>query len=84
MRFMTRKTLGKPVGQDDLHGRPNAVTELGSYTARLTDERHPKWCDCVDPKMPGRGDVGQDGERAGRSVDADEMARSQASKIPGE
>ena len=23
------KTLGKPVGQDDLHGRPNAVTELG-------------------------------------------------------
>ncbi|WP_298360845.1 polyprenyl synthetase family protein [uncultured Litoreibacter sp.] len=22
-------TLGKPVGQDDLHGRPNAVTELG-------------------------------------------------------
>lgn len=23
------KTLGKPVHQDDLHGRPNAVTELG-------------------------------------------------------
>lgn len=23
------ETLGKPVGQDDLHGRPNAVTELG-------------------------------------------------------
>jgi geranylgeranyl diphosphate synthase type II len=23
------KTLGKPVGQDDRHGRPNAVTELG-------------------------------------------------------
>ena len=23
------KTLGKPAGQDDLHGRPNAVTELG-------------------------------------------------------
>lgn len=22
-------TLGKPVGQDDLHGRPNAVTQLG-------------------------------------------------------
>lgn len=23
------ETLGKPVGQDDLHGRPNAVTEFG-------------------------------------------------------
>ena len=23
------ETLGKPVGQDDLHGRPNAVTQLG-------------------------------------------------------
>lgn len=23
------ETLGKPVGQDDLHGRPNAVSELG-------------------------------------------------------
>jgi geranylgeranyl diphosphate synthase type II len=23
------QTLGKPPGQDDLHGRPNAVTELG-------------------------------------------------------
>lgn len=23
------ETLGKPAGQDDLHGRPNAVTELG-------------------------------------------------------
>ncbi len=31
--------LGKPVGQDDLHGRPNAVTELGLNGAvgRLND-----------------------------------------------
>ncbi len=31
--------LGKPVGQDDLHGRPNAVTELGVDGAiqRMTD-----------------------------------------------
>ena len=27
------KTLGKPVGQDDLHGRPNAVTEFGVHGA---------------------------------------------------
>lgn len=27
------EALGKPVGQDDLHGRPNAVTELGVYGA---------------------------------------------------
>ena len=32
-------TLGKPAGQDDLHGRPNAVTELGVQGAisRLQD-----------------------------------------------
>jgi len=32
-------SLGKPVGQDDLHGRPNAVTELGveGAMARLND-----------------------------------------------
>ena len=31
--------LGKPAGQDDLHGRPNAVAELGvrGATARLND-----------------------------------------------
>ncbi|SLN57700.1 Polyprenyl synthetase [Roseovarius gaetbuli] len=32
-------TLGKPVGQDDLYGRPNAVTEFGvlGATDRLKD-----------------------------------------------
>jgi len=32
-------TLGKPVGQDDLHGRPNAVTQLGveGAIARMKD-----------------------------------------------
>ncbi|MEQ3729014.1 MAG: polyprenyl synthetase family protein [Tateyamaria sp.] len=32
-------TLGKPVGQDDLHGRPNAVAELGveGAIARMKD-----------------------------------------------
>ncbi len=27
--LLDEKTLGKPVGQDDLHGRPNAVIQLG-------------------------------------------------------
>ncbi|MFW2542900.1 polyprenyl synthetase family protein [Primorskyibacter sp. 2E107] len=27
--LLDEKSLGKPVGQDDLHGRPNAVTQLG-------------------------------------------------------
>ena len=33
------ETLGKPVGQDDLHGRPNAVSELGvqGAVARMKD-----------------------------------------------
>lgn len=37
--FLDEETLGKPVGQDDLHGRPNAVSELGAKGAmnRLSD-----------------------------------------------
>jgi geranylgeranyl diphosphate synthase type II len=36
---MDSASLGKPVGQDDLHGRPNAVAELGveGAVARLSD-----------------------------------------------
>ncbi|MEQ8256608.1 MULTISPECIES: polyprenyl synthetase family protein [Roseovarius] len=36
---LDEKTLGKPVGQDDLHGRPNAVAEFGveGAVARLKD-----------------------------------------------
>ena len=33
--LMDEDALGKPVGQDDLHGRPNAVTELGVEGATL-------------------------------------------------
>ncbi|MEM9971245.1 MAG: polyprenyl synthetase family protein [Pseudomonadota bacterium] len=35
--LMDEDSLGKPAGQDDLHGRPNAVTELGieGATVRL-------------------------------------------------
>jgi geranylgeranyl diphosphate synthase type II len=37
--LMDEATLGKPAGQDDLHGRPNAVTELGvdGAVSRLQD-----------------------------------------------
>lgn len=37
--LMDEQALGKPVGQDGLHGRPNAVTELGveGATQRLRD-----------------------------------------------
>ncbi|MDT8325805.1 MAG: polyprenyl synthetase family protein [Roseovarius sp.] len=37
--LLDAETLGKPVGQDDLHGRPNAVAELGvvGATDRLKD-----------------------------------------------
>jgi geranylgeranyl diphosphate synthase type II len=36
---MDAGSLGKPVGQDDLHGRPNAVTQLGvkGAVSRLSD-----------------------------------------------
>ena len=37
--LMNAEELGKPAGQDDLHGRPNAVTQLGvdGATRRLRD-----------------------------------------------
>ena len=37
--LLDEASLGKPVGQDDLHGRPNAVAELGveGAVARLSD-----------------------------------------------
>ncbi|MET4101656.1 geranylgeranyl diphosphate synthase type II [Roseovarius sp. MBR-78] len=37
--LLDEASLGKPVGQDDLHGRPNAVAELGvsGAVARLND-----------------------------------------------
>ncbi|WP_425040147.1 polyprenyl synthetase family protein [Primorskyibacter sp. S187A] len=37
--FYSEEQLGKPVGQDDLHGRPNAVSQLGARgaMARLKD-----------------------------------------------
>src|SRR6056297_2118644 len=37
--LLDEEALGKPVGQDDLHGRPNAVSELGvgGARARLSD-----------------------------------------------
>lgn len=37
--LLDEATLGKPVGQDDLHGRPNAVAELGvdGAMSRLSD-----------------------------------------------
>ncbi|MEM1362100.1 MAG: polyprenyl synthetase family protein [Pseudomonadota bacterium] len=37
--LMSESALGKPVGQDDLHGRPNAVSTLGvkGATERLSD-----------------------------------------------
>ncbi|SFJ84867.1 polyprenyl synthetase family protein [Jannaschia pohangensis] len=37
--LLDEETLGKPVGQDDLHGRPNAVSEFGidGAIARMRD-----------------------------------------------
>ena len=82
------ETLGKPAGQDDLHGRPNAVTELGVYGAidRMKDILSGAISSI--PKCPGEAMlaklVNTQAEvltplkwRAGQSG-------AQASKIPGE
>ncbi|QUJ78398.1 polyprenyl synthetase family protein [Sulfitobacter albidus] len=49
------ETLGKPVGQDDLHGRPNAVSELGVEGAiqRMRDILGGAIASI--PKCPGEG-----------------------------
>lgn len=52
-------TLGKPAGQDDLHGRPNAVRELGvrGAVARLDDILAGAISSI--PKCPGEGQLAQ-------------------------
>ena len=45
------ETLGKPTGQDDLHGRPNAVTELGCARCDKPFEGYSWRSYCLDPVL---------------------------------
>lgn len=75
-------TLGKPAGQDDLHGRPNAVTQLGVKGAvqRLDDILAGAIASI--PKCPGEAQLAQMVRAyADRIVPA---AARQRALIPGE
>ena len=63
------ETLGKPTGQDDLHGRPNAVTELGVQGAisRLKDILGGAIASI--PSCAGEAQFGGNGSNVCRAVD---------------
>ncbi|MEM9966923.1 MAG: polyprenyl synthetase family protein [Pseudomonadota bacterium] len=51
------ETLGKPVGQDDLHGRPNAVAEFGVQGAILHMKEILTGAISSIPKCPGEASL---------------------------
>jgi len=78
------EALGKPVGQDDLHGRPNAVTELGVYGAidRMKDILSGAIASI--PKCPGEAGLAKLVNMQAEVLTPLKWRASQASKIPGE
>lgn len=78
------ETLGKPVGQDDLHGRPNAVTELGVYGAidRMKDTLSGAIASI--PKCPGEAGLAKLVNMQAEVLTPLKWRAEQASKIPGE
>ena len=78
------ETLGKPVGQDDLHGRPNAVTEFGVYGAidRMKDILSGAIASI--PKCPGEAGLAKLVNMQAEVLTPLKWRASQANKIPGE
>ncbi len=76
--------LGKPAGQDDLHGRPNAVTELGVYGAidRMKDILSGAIASI--PKCPGEALLAKLVNTQAEMLTPLKWRAGQASKIPGE
>ncbi|MDG1375837.1 MAG: polyprenyl synthetase family protein [Yoonia sp.] len=78
-------TLGKPVGQDDLHGRPNAVTELG--VAGAIDRMKDILGGAISsiPRCPGEAMLAKMVNAQAEALTPMQWrANRNASKIPGE
>ncbi|MFT6024999.1 MAG: geranylgeranyl diphosphate synthase type II [Ascidiaceihabitans sp.] len=77
-------TLGKPVGQDDLHGRPNAVSELGvdGAISRMRDILSGAISSI--PKCPGEAMLAKMVNAQAEALTPIKWRQAQASKIPGE
>lgn len=76
--------LGKPVGQDDLHGRPNAVAELGVYGAidRMKDILSGAIASI--PKCPGEAMLAKLVNTQAETLTPLKWRAEQATKIAGE
>lgn len=77
-------TLGKPAGQDDLHGRPNAVTELGVEGAigRMKDILSGAISSI--PKCPGEAMLAKMVNAKAEMLTPMKWRTSRPSAIPGE
>ena len=78
------ETLGKPAGQDDLHGRPNAVTELGVHGAieRMRDILSGAISSI--PKCPGEAMLAKMVNAQAEMLTPIKWRASTLSKVPGE
>ncbi|MEO9649754.1 MAG: polyprenyl synthetase family protein [Roseobacter sp.] len=77
-------TLGKPVGQDDLHGRPSAVTELGVQGAINRMKDILSGAIASIPKCPGEAMLAQMVNAQAEVLTPMKWRARQPSPIPGE
>lgn len=77
-------TLGKPVGQDDLHGRPNAVTELGVEGAVMRMRDILGGAIASIPRCPGEAMLAKMVNAQAEMLTPMKWRSTQPSHIPGE
>ena len=82
--LMDADSLGKPAGQDDLHGRPNAVASFGveGATQRLRDILGGAIASI--PSCPGEAALAQMVQKTADKIIPEPARRSGARPIPGE
>jgi geranylgeranyl diphosphate synthase type II len=78
------QTLGKPVGQDDLHGRPNAVNELGVQGAIERMKDILSGAIASIPKCPGEAHLARMVNAQAEVLTPLKWRAGQVSRIPGE
>ena len=78
------ETLGKPVGQDDLHGRPNAVAKLGVEGAIIHMKDILSGAIASIPKCPGEAMLAQMVNAQSEALTPMKWRTRQPSITPGE
>ena len=82
--LMDSETLGKPVGQDDLHGRPNAVTELGVEGATMRLRTILAGAISSSPSCPGEAALAHLVQRTADRIIPEPARHIGAGPVPGE